>query len=264
MYLFRLYAAWLKLAVISQAQYRLSLVFWLIHRLIEPIIYLSIWTAVARANGGAVEAYHIQDFINYYVVSLVVNHLTYTWHIAWYDYLIRSGDIAALLLRPTHPIHADIADNLASKIQTVLVMLPTLALVAILYQPILDLRWLPAFLVAVLLAFATRFLVEYALGLLAFWTVRVNAISQLYYTAGLFLSGKLAPFPLLPKAIQSIALCLPFYWMFGFPIEILLGQLDTTEILRGYLIQALYITISSLFIDCLWRAGIRRYTAVGG
>jgi ABC-2 type transport system permease protein len=263
MSLLRLYAAWLKLALLSQAQYRVSLIFFLIHRLIEPLIYLAVWSAVARASGGTVGSYDSADFANYFIVSLIVNHLTYTWHITWYDYLIRSGDFSILLLRPVHPIHSDIADNFASKLLTISVMLPTIILLLIIYQVQLQLTFVLPFLIAVCLAFVLRFSFEYLIGLLAFWTTRLDAINQLYYTARTFLSGKIAPIPLLPIFLQSVTFWLPFYWMFGFPIDVLVGKLDRAIIVEGMVMQITLIAMSIIGIRVLWRIGIRRYTAVG-
>lgn len=263
MSLLRLYAAWLKLALLSQAQYRFSLILFLIHRLIEPLIYLAVWSAVARASGGTVSGYDSTDFASYFIVSLIVNHLTYTWHITWYDYLIRSGDFSTLLLRPVHPIHSDIADNFASKLLTAFVMLPTIIALLIIYQVQLQTTFLLPFLITVSLAFALRFALEYLIGLLAFWTTRLDAIHQLYYTARTFLSGKIAPIPLLPIALQSVAFWLPFYWMFGFPIDVLVGKLDTTTIVNGMVMQIILIALSVIGICALWRFGIRRYAAVG-
>ena len=260
----RLYLAWLKLALFSQAQYRVALVIWLLQRLIEPLIYLTIWSAMAQSSGGNVGSYGTEEFANYYIASLIVSHLTHTWHIGWYDYLIRSGELSALLLRPVHPIHADISDNLASKLLTVMVMLPTIAGLMFLYR--VHFQWSHGlhFLVAVTFAFALRFSLEYLIGLVAFWTTRLSSISQLYYTAMTFFSGQLAPLPLLPSLLQTLALCLPFYWMFGFPIVVLIGQLDYKEIFSGFAMQGALIIFNIVGIRWLWRKGVHRYTAVNG
>jgi ABC-2 type transport system permease protein len=261
--MFRLYFAWLKLALLSQAQYRTALFIWLLHRLIEPLIYLTIWSAVAQSNGGSVGDYGIDCFSSYYIAGLVVSHLTYTWHIGWYDYLIRSGELSELLLRPVHPIHGDIVDNLASKLLTVLVMLPTIAGLMIIYQVRFRWSYWLFFLIAVSLAFALRFTLEYLIGLLAFWTTRLTSISKFYYTAMTFFSGQLAPLPLLPSFLQNLALWLPFYWMFGFPIEVLIGQADHHEMLCGFAMQLALILCNAIGICFLWERGTQRYTAAG-
>ncbi|MDQ3399115.1 MAG: ABC-2 family transporter protein [Deinococcota bacterium] len=68
---------------------------------------------------------------------------------------------------------------------------------------------------------------------------------------------------LLPGWAQGVAAFLPFQWAFAFPIEVLIGQLTAQEILFGFLAQALWTLASLLIIGVLWRAGVRRYAAVG-
>jgi len=48
--------------------------------------------------------------------------MTFTWIMWEYDYRIREGLLSPVLLRPVHPIHADIADNISSKLVTLPVM----------------------------------------------------------------------------------------------------------------------------------------------
>ena len=82
-----------------------------------------------------------------------------------------------------------------------------------------------AFIPALLLAFLVRFLLEWTLALAAFWTTRVNAINQVYFVLMLFLAGQIAPLTLFPRWIQVVADILPFRWMLGFPVELVLGRL---------------------------------------
>jgi ABC-2 type transport system permease protein len=120
-----------------------------------------------------------------------------------------------------------------------------------------------AFLPAVLLAFLLRFLSGWTLALAGFWTTRVLAINQLYYMAMLFLSGQMVPLSLLPGPVQALAAVLPFRWMVAFPVELLLGQLTPEETLTGFGIQLVWLAAHAGVAAFIWRAGLRRYSAVG-
>ena len=143
-----------------------------------------------------------------------------------YEYRIREGLLSFALLRPVHPIHSDIADNIMSKAIT----LPILTVIAIglalaFHASLAVTPWIIIlFIPGLLLAFAIRFLLEWTLAQAAFWTTRVSAINQIYFFLLLFLSGQIAPLTLLPHAIQIAAKILPFYWTIGFPTELLLGK----------------------------------------
>ena len=109
-----------------------------------------------------------------------------------------------------------------------------------------------------------RFLVEWTLALAAFWTTRVGAINQGYYVAALFLSGQVAPLVLFPASVRAVAAVLPFRWMISFPAELLLGRLTPAQAAAGLAIQAGWLGLALLILKLVWRAGVRRFTAVGG
>ena len=68
----------------------------------------------------------------------------------------------------------------------------------------------------------------------------------------------------MPDWVQELARFLPFQWTFYFPIESLVGDLSTTELVRGLLVQLLWILIGLAIFRLAWRWAIRRYSAVGG
>jgi ABC-2 type transport system permease protein len=46
-------------------------------------------------------------------------------------------------------------------------------------------------------------------------------------------------------------------------VEVMLGRLTPGETLVGYLVQLGWIAVALLTLRLVWRAGIRRYSAVG-
>jgi ABC-type uncharacterized transport system permease subunit len=84
-----------------------------------------------------------------------------------------------------------------------------------------------AFVPAVLMAWALRFLWGYALALLAFWATRADALLALQDALVFLLAGQVAPTSLLPGVLQKVSVVLPFRYMVGLPVEVLLGQLGT-------------------------------------
>jgi ABC-2 type transport system permease protein len=119
------------------------------------------------------------------------------------------------------------------------------------------------FIPVLLLAFFVRFFLEWTLALAAFWTTRVGAINQTYFVLMLFLSGQIAPLALLPSPVQVVAGILPFRWMIGFPVELLLGRLTLAQALTGLGAQFAWLLISVVLLQIVWRAGVRIYSAVG-
>ncbi len=164
-----------------------------------------------------------------------------------------------------HPIHADLAANISSKLITLPLLLVAAAVLALIFRPAFHVQaWAAAaFLPALLLAFGVRFLLEWTLALAAFWTTRVGAINQVYFIAALFLSGQMAPLSLLPAPLRVAASVLPFRWTISFPVDLLLGRVGGSEALAGLCVQAGWILLGLFLLRLVWRAGVRVYSAVG-
>ena len=189
----------------SFIQYRASIFIWTIDRILEPLIYLVVWSAVAHATGGSVGGFDTAHFAAYFIVMMLVTQVTYTWVMYEYEYKIRHGSLSFALLRPIHPIHTDLVDNVSSKLITLPLMLVAAAVLVLIFKPAFSppLWAAPCFVPALLLAFAVKFVVEWTLALSAFWTTRVSAVNQGYFVAALFLSGQMAPLSLLPYPLPG-------------------------------------------------------------
>lgn len=265
MRLLQIYRANFKTTLAVQLQYRVSAVIWLIGLVITPVVYLVVWGTVANASGGAVGGYNAAEFAAYYIAMMVVNHLTFVWHMWEYDFRIREGLLSPMLLRPLHPIHVDIAENLSYKAVTSLVLIPITIVLAFIFRPAWNLTWgsAAAFLPALVLAFFVQFFFGWTLAMAAFWTTRINAINRTYFLGKLFLAGQMAPIALLPPALQTVSSFTPFRWMLSFPVEVLLGRLTTSQIVWGLGAQAIWVVLGLTAVKIVWRAGIRRYAAFG-
>ncbi len=259
------YRAKFRAEIALQFAYRGALAIWLLGLLIEPIVYLVVWTTVARSQGGAVGGFTSGDFAAYFTILMIVNQLTFTWHFYEFEWRVRNGFFSPLLLRPVHPVHNDVAENLTFKLLTFTVVGPVALLLLVAFNASLHPHlWnVVAFVPALLLAMLLRFLLEWTLALAAFWLTRVSAINQAYYVSVLFLSGQVAPLGLFPPVVQLIASVLPFRWMVAFPVETLLGRLSPAESLAGLGVQLLWIGLALALLRIGWRAGVKRYSAVG-
>jgi ABC-2 type transport system permease protein len=259
------YYAQIKTSLAVQFQYRIAMAIWMIGRVLQPLIYLVVWTTVARTRGGEVGGYDEGSFAAYFIMQMIVSQATFSWIMWEYDYVIRTGQFNFKLLRPIHPIHADIADNVAYKILSLIILIPAAFFLAWLFPPTFNLQlWsVIAGCLAIGSAFIVRFTIEWTLAMAALWTNRVNAINQTYEVILVFLSGFFAPLEVMPRSIQVLADYLPFRWLIAFPIELMLGRLSPQETLIGFAMQAIWLFVAVTTLSFVWRAGIKQYAAVG-
>jgi ABC-2 type transport system permease protein len=249
-----------------QFQYRGAQVIWLLFFVLQPVLYLSIWSTVARSTGGQVGGYEPRALAGYFLCSMWLIHLTFNGVLVFFEARVRRGDFSPLLLRPIHPIVADIADNLAYKVLTLPLLGVASVGLVIAFRPLLaPPPWAVALAApALLLAFVVRFLTTWIVALSAFWFVRSQAVIQAYLLLLLFLGGQAAPLGVLPVWAQAIAWVSPFRWMLAFPTELLIGRLGPSEAMTGLGMQLLWTAASLVLLRCCWRLSARRYTAVGG
>ena len=263
--LLTLYRAQFKTTIAAQFQYRGALVIWLLGLILEPVIYLSVWSTVARSQGGEVDGFGAADFAAYYLVALLVSQASFTWIMWEMEWWIRQGTLSPFLVQPAHPIHRHIANNLTFKLLTFMVVIPVVIVLTIVYRPHFTISpWTTlAFLPALALAMALRFAVEWTAASAAFWVTRVSALNELYFVAFLFLSGYAVPLPLLPEPVRLLAAWLPFYRMLGFPVEVLLGRLTLSQAAIGFVAQVAWLAIAIVALNLVWARGVRQYSAVG-
>jgi ABC-2 type transport system permease protein len=268
-YWIAVYRANLKMAIAQMLQYRFGILIWAVWGFVGPLISLAVWTAASAAKGGVISgggtSFSQRDFSAYFLVFMIVGHLTMSWDAFEFAYRVRDGNLSPKLLKPLNPIHTDVAFNIAFKLTTTMMILPAWVLLFVMLRPSPPhsvgqfLLGIPAVFLAALL----RYVWQYSLALFAFWTTRVEAINEFYFALDSFLAGRIAPLALLPAWMALAAYCSPFRSMGGFPVELLLGRLDAGQVVSGFLFQFFWIAVGIGVFRVMWAAGIRQYSAVG-
>jgi ABC-2 type transport system permease protein len=261
----RTYRALLVAQIQAAAQYRVQSILWMLFSVIRPVIFLAAWVAVANAQGGQIGAYDVRDFAAYYVALSLVTNLTMSWNAYDFEFEVRMGRLSPKLLRPLHPIHYAVVENIVWKLTTAVPLAIVLVFVSITFDA--RFRTTPAhlllFLPSVLLAAILSFLAGWVLATLAFWTTRVHAISTFWDRAAFIFAGQIAPLALLPGPLQAISLALPFGYILGVPAEILRGGVSVPTALLLMAGQAFWIVVFYVALQRVWRVGVRQYSAVG-
>ncbi len=260
------YLTSMRVAIATQFQYRVANYFYMIGMVAEPVIYLVVWSTIARQQGGEVGGITPGQFAAYYIVWTLVRNMNIIFTPYGWEERIRTGELSGMLLRPMHPIHADLGFFAGWKFVVIVLWLPIAAVLSLLFQPDLQPRLIDVvvFAFAIWGAYLIRSVNYWILGMVTFWTTRVGPIFQLVFTAELLLSGRLVPLSLMPDWAQRLADVLPFKWTFGFPIEALVGHLPESELIGGLAMQALWVAIGAIGVRVVWRFAIRHYGAVGG
>lgn len=250
----------------EQWQYRANLWMYLLYWVVSPIVYLAVWTSVANSQ-GSVSGMTANDFTTYYLLLLIIDTLTSDITIHVLAYKIQDGTLSGDLLKPVHPIlTSTLMYNLAFKALTMLILIPIWLVLGLLVHPDFSAVTLNSVLLAIpaiVLGFGISFLLGSVITCVAFWTTRVYSLAEFYWAFAVLFSGQFVPLDLMPPFIQQLAQYLPFQLLKYFPIQLILGKLSPEVIARDFALSVLWFGTALVLFRWVWRAGLKRFSAVG-
>lgn len=244
--------------------YRGDLLLYTLSGVVFPVIVLLIWLVVDST--GNVTFFTRNDFIIYFLASLVIR----LWTSAWGGYFIardiRYGKLSPFLIRPVPYLFFQIGNNLAEKFFKSLYLIPIIAIIAIIFGakfPLLSISSWILIILTTLGAAVIYFIFDICIGFSAFWLDDSTAIAETWDLLMSFFSGRLIPLIALPLFWQHLSVFLPFRYTLSFPIEIILGKLSDVELIVGLGFQMIWLIVCLLLYSILWRIGRRKYSASG-
>jgi len=250
----------------EQWQYRANLIMYILYWLVSPIIYLAVWTSIANSKGD-VNGFTANDFINYYLILLIVDQLTSNIIIHIFAYKVQDGTLSGELIKPIHPmLTSTLVNDIAFKTLNLMWLTPIWIVLTLLFKPDFTSVTLNGILLAIpaiLLGYMINFLLSATITSLAFWTTRVYSVHEFYYALILLFAGQFVPLTLMPELIQTIARYLPFQLYMYLPIQMIQGNLSRNEILQAYITGGIWLFVALLLFQLVWREGVKRYSAVG-
>ncbi len=224
-------------------------------RLVQPLIGFALWTK-AVPDDPRLAVYFVAMIFCVMATDSPENH-TFAQRV--YD-----GAFTDDLLRPHPIVFHTIGFNVAFKAFNMLGAIPIVLVVGLLSDVRIDVGNVLLALPAVVIGSALAFVLMFTLAQSAFWTPRVHAVTQAGNSMIFLIGGGAAPIPFLPEGVRPILEVLPFRMINGFPCEVLSGMTTGPAILRGYVLQLVWLAVMIVVCRLVWRGGVRRYVAIGG
>lgn len=241
-------------------EYRAELILWVLSGSL-PLILMGVW--VEAAQGGQFGLSPL-DFVRYFLAVFLVRQFTVVWVIWDFEREVVEGRLSFRLLQPLDPGWHYFATHFAERFARIPFAILLIGLFFLLYP---DAVWIPdpvslaLAIVAILMAFALRFMMQYTFSMLAFWMERASAIEQFWLLFYLFLSGLIAPLEMFPPLVRTIVQWTPFPYMINFPASLLVGM--PVNVWQGFGMTALWFVIFLGLNRWLWRKGLRQYSGMG-
>jgi ABC-2 type transport system permease protein len=102
------------------------------------------------------------------------------------------------------------------------------------------------------------------MAMLAFWVLEVSTFIFILFAFEYLASGHLFPLDILPRGLEQALYFTPFPYQLYFPVSIYMGKTTGADLLRGLVIQGLWVIAAYGLARFAWRRGIKKYSAVGG
>jgi ABC-2 type transport system permease protein len=257
----RVYGALLRGELQAASAYRAQLVLGAMSWVV-PVAFMALWRGAAGA--GDVAGVSAAQFTTYYAVLMLTTSLQLSRQLSFgVEPLVHSGELSALLLRPSHAVHPLVARGLAQLVYTLpplLVVVPvaTWALGGAVTEDT-D-QWLLA-TALVPLGFVAEVYLGLMMGALALWFTRSAALSGLLFGAEWLIGGLVAPVALLPAPWSEVLRHQPLWYAIGAPAEAISG---ISRLGPWLPLEALAWAVTlNLCFRAMWRRGLLRYEAVG-
>jgi ABC-2 type transport system permease protein len=181
---------------------------------------------------------------------------------------IASGDLSNYLLKPVGYLAYWFTRDAASKLLNLLFSLLELSLLFLFFQPTITFSSEPRIILVgvglLLSSVLTFFFISKLIISVAFW-VPENTWGLMFLVMVFMetLSGAIFPLNILPSSIRALVDLTPFPYLIYHPISVLVGNQSLIASLSTLIKSLIWLFLSILTLNFVWRKGLKAYSATG-
>lgn len=263
----RKYLVLFRLGIADAFAWRGSVVYWVIVDLIAVGIMPFVWVAVVHAKGEPIAGYGVNEFVTYFIGSVLIWQLVVTYPFSRMIQDVQRGDLANDLTRPYSYCGKLLCTQVGHRVVRIFFFAPFLLPLLVLFSRFLvtpqSIVQILMLFVSLIMAFFIIFFFNFLVGVVTFWIEESEGVVDASLIIFMLLSGDFAPLTLLPKWLFSIASVLPFQYVLNFPLQIYLGKIDFAAFSYHMLRAALWLCILFIVYRISWKRALRLFTGVG-
>jgi len=241
--------------------YKSSVVIGVFGSMFTLFVQIALWNFIFKGNSNMIE------YMTCYVIISTILGILYTNNISsLIGDKVTSGDFVIDLIKPISPLavfwstsFGEIIANVLNRgIPVLIVFFPVLLTIQFNFQKGL------LFLIASLMGFIVGSLIYILVGYISFIVLEIWPYIRLVNDTIRLLSGAIIPIAFFPMGIASIARATPFYFMYTFPIRLLLEELPLNEVYLNFFIMAVWIIVIGFVLRIVSNIAIKHCVVQGG
>ncbi|MHB1392558.1 MAG: ABC transporter permease [Clostridia bacterium] len=256
----------------SSLEYRFDFVTSLLFKVLPIFIYFFLWKVIYVSNGleaNSINGMTLKQVISYIIFVQFIDMLTLPGGIeSKVMSEIKEGEISKYLVKPINYFFYNLSLIVANKTIFILPLIIALAAIMSIFRDYIkifdDMIFIIPLIISLFISFILRYLINFCLGLIAYW---LNEISSLYVMTNritLFLAGMLFPLTFLPEELLKVSSYLPFHYIGYFPTMLVIGSMSHGDLITGIITGGVWVCALSILAVALWKAGLKKYVSVGG
>jgi ABC-2 type transport system permease protein len=237
---------------------------------IGPVYFLVqyfIWKSV-YSGGNQLNGFTLEQLLSYFGIAMIINYVIYDsadWNL---QMLVRTGKFVTFALRPMPHWLFALAQKMGHRSLGFLIeFVPILFLFVFVF----GVRIWPALpiwaVLSVALSFLMNFMVNYCVGLTAFWLVRAEGVRRVFLLLKDISAGVFVPLTFFPEWTQKVLFWLPFQFITYVPARVFIGEYELAGYSLGIptvvALQAAATALTGGVMLLLYRMAMRRFTGVG-
>ena len=198
------------------------------------------WKALFK-NSDNIQGVNVDTMLVYTVVSSMISVFLTTGIERRIITSVEKGTIAIDMMRPVNIFSVFLAEDIAGVIALIFQnLLPILLIGSIMigFPMPHSLEGFILFLISIFMAFWINWFIAACFGMIAFWTINMDAFVQVKKHLIRLLSGSIIPLWFFPEGIRKVLEWLPFTYLYQLPLDIYIGKYNNGTLVRGLLIQS--------------------------
>lgn len=260
----RVYVELARRSFAQQFAYREATLAGLFTNSVFGIMIASVFLGLYRSRSGPVAGWSADETVRYVWVNQSLLMVLFVW--GWWEVAtsIRTGAIVTDLLKPIDYYAYWMARDVGrAAAQLIIRGIPTLLIGWLLFRlqfPTAPIRWIE-FLVSILLAVLVSFAYRFLINIMTFWVLDHRGLSYASTVLVNFFSGLLLPLSFFPSWLLTIANLLPFRSLMMLPNEVLAGHRSPWS---AYALQLFWVIALSLLAQLVMKRAEKKLVVQGG
>lgn len=251
----------------KQITYRFDYFMGILNGFLYVFIFTSLWRALyAQFPDDSHSGFTLSGIITYAVLAMVLR-ISFSMDDTVIYKRVQDGSVALDLIRPVSFYFMYLAESVGYSMFHILARaVPILAISTFMFDVQFGIGWnrLVLFAASAFFGYLILFMINFIIGLMAFWFFEVFPFQLLKYGFITLLSGGIVPIDFFPETMRHVIAMMPFQYILYTPTVILMGHVDAGQAATLVSYQAVWVVLLGLVSNATWRAGKKKLVIQGG